>query len=105
MRISDWSSDVCSSDLKLEANHDPDLAVNAMHEILRWQTPLAHMRRTALEDTELFGYQIRTRAKLALWYASAHRDEGDFHDRDRIIFDPQTQRKSVGKGRSGSLRV
>src|SRR3546814_7022434 len=83
MRISDWSSDVCSSDLKLEANHDPDLAVNAMHEILRWQTPLAHMRRTAMEDTELFGHQIRKRDKLALWYASANRDESVFPDGDR----------------------
>src|SRR3546814_8908126 len=60
---------------KLEANHDPDLAINAMHEILRWQTPLAHMRRTATEDTELFGHQIKKRDKLALWYASANRDE------------------------------
>ncbi len=58
---------------KLEANHDPELAVNAMHEIIRWQTPLAHMRRTATEDTELFGHQIKKRDKIALWYASASR--------------------------------
>src|SRR3546814_1770708 len=97
MRISDWSSDVCSSDLKLEANHDPDLAVNAMHEILRWQTPLAHMRRTAMEDTELFGHQIRKRDKLALWYASANRDESVFPDGDRIIVDRENARRHLDR--------
>jgi cytochrome P450 len=60
---------------KLEQNHSHDLAVNAMHELIRWQTPLAHMRRTATEDTELFGHQIKKRDKLALWYISANRDE------------------------------
>src|SRR3546814_16555982 len=58
---------------KLEANHDPDLAINAMHEILRWQTPLAHMRRTATEDTELFGHQIKNADKLALWKSEERR--------------------------------
>src|SRR3546814_15985448 len=79
---------------KLEANHDPDLAVNAMHEILRWQTPLAHMRRTAMEDTALFGHQIRKRAKLALWYASAHRDASGFPDCDPLLFHPENARRS-----------
>ncbi|HEX2813908.1 MAG TPA: cytochrome P450 [Sphingopyxis sp.] len=83
---------------KLEANHDPDLAVNAMHEILRWQTPLAHMRRTALEDTELFGHQIRKRDKLALWYASANRDESVFPDGDRIIVDRENARRHLAFG-------
>ncbi|HMN53246.1 MAG TPA: cytochrome P450 [Sphingopyxis sp.] len=83
---------------KLEANHDPDLAVNAMHEILRWQTPLAHMRRTATEDTELFGHQIRKRDKLALWYASANRDESVFPDGDRIIVDRENARRHLAFG-------
>src|SRR3546814_12667869 len=88
---------------KLEANHDPDLAINAMHEILRWQTPLAHMRRTATEDTELFGHQIKKRDKLALWYASANRDESVFPAGDRIIVDRENEigrascRESVGQ--------
>lgn len=83
---------------KLEANHDPDLAVNAMHEILRWQTPLAHMRRTATEDTELFGHQIRKRDKIALWYASANRDESVFPDGDRIIVDRENARRHLAFG-------
>ena len=83
---------------KLEANHDPDLAVNAMHEIIRWQTPLAHMRRTATEDTELFGHQIKKRDKLALWYASANRDEDIFPDGDRIIVDRENARRHLAFG-------
>jgi cytochrome P450 len=83
---------------KLEANHDPDLAVNAMHEIIRWQTPLAHMRRTATEDTELFGHRIRKRDKLALWYASANRDEDIFPDGDRIIVDRENARRHLAFG-------
>jgi len=83
---------------KLEANHDPDLAVNAMHEIIRWQTPLAHMRRTATEDTELFGHQIKKRDKLALWYASANRDEEIFPDGDRIIVDRENARRHLAFG-------
>ncbi len=83
---------------KLEANHDPELAVNAMHEIIRWQTPLAHMRRTALEDTELFGHQIKKRDKLALWYVSANRDESIFPDGDRIIVDRDNARRHLSFG-------
>ncbi|MBL9065947.1 MAG: cytochrome P450 [Sphingopyxis sp.] len=83
---------------KLEANHDPELAVNAMHEIIRWQTPLAHMRRTAMEDTELFGHQIRKRDKIALWYASANRDESVFPDGDRIIVDRENARRHLAFG-------
>ena len=47
---------------KLEA--DPSLIPNAVQEIIRWQTPLAHMRRTALEDADLFGHQIKKGDKL-----------------------------------------
>ena len=83
---------------KLEADHSPELAVNAMHEILRWQTPLAHMRRTATEDTELFGHQIRKRDKIALWYASANRDESIFPDGDRIIVDRENARRHLAFG-------
>ncbi len=83
---------------KLEENHDHDLAVNAMHEILRWQTPLAHMRRTATEDTELFGHQIKKHDKIALWYASANRDESVFPDGDKIIVDRENARRHLAFG-------
>ena len=83
---------------KLENNYSPELAVNAMHEILRWQTPLAHMRRTALEDYELDGHLIRKRDKVALWYLSANRDETIFDDPDRIIVDRENARRHLAFG-------
>ena len=83
---------------KLEQNHDHELAVNAMHELIRWQTPLAHMRRTATEDTELFGHQIKKRDKIALWYASANRDESVFPDGDKIIVDRENARRHLAFG-------
>ena len=82
----------------LEANHAPELAVNAMHEILRWQTPLAHMRRTATEDTELFGHQIKKRDKLALWYVSGNRDETIFPNGDDIIVERENARRHLAFG-------
>ena len=82
----------------LESNHDHELAVNAMHEILRWQTPLAHMRRTATEDTELFGHEIKKRDKLALWYASGNRDETIFPNGDAIIVERENARRHLAFG-------
>ncbi|MBA4747100.1 MAG: cytochrome P450 [Sphingopyxis sp.] len=83
---------------KLEANHDPELAVNAMHEIIRWQTPLAHMRRTATEDAEVEGQLIRKGDTVVLWYASANRDESVFPDGDRIIVDRANARRHLAFG-------
>ncbi len=82
----------------LEQNHSHDLAVNAMHELIRWQTPLAHMRRTATEDTELFGHQIKKRDKLALWYVSANRDESVFPDGDKVIVERENARRHLAFG-------
>ncbi len=82
----------------LETNHDPELAVNAMHEILRWQTPLSHMRRTAMEDTEIDGHLIRKRDKLALWYVSGNRDESVFPDGDKIIVERENARRHLAFG-------
>lgn len=81
---------------KLEAN--PGLIPNAVQEIIRWQTPLAHMRRTATQDAELEGQQIRAGDKLALWYLSANRDESIFPDADRIIVDRENARRHLAFG-------
>src|SRR3546814_18427340 len=48
---------------KLEAKHDPELAATAMHEIIRWQTPPAHMRPTATEDNNGRGSRREKRGK------------------------------------------
>ena len=44
-------------------------------EIIRWQTPLAYMRRTALEDVEIRGKKIKKGDKVVMWYVSGNRDE------------------------------
>jgi cytochrome P450 len=54
---------------------DPGLIPNMVSETLRWQTPLAHMRRTAKRDTELAGRRIRAGEKVVMWYVSGNRDE------------------------------
>ena len=65
---------------------DPALIPNAVSELIRWQTPLAHMRRTALVDYEIAGQTIRAGEKIVLWYLSANRDETIFAQAD--TFDP-----------------
>jgi cytochrome P450 len=81
---------------KLEQN--PDLIPNAVSEIIRWQTPLAHMRRTALQDYDLFGAPIKAGDKVVLWYLSANRDESVFTDPDRLIVDRDNARRHLSFG-------
>ena len=82
---------------KLEA--DPALIGNATQEIIRWQTPLAHMRRTAKQDTELMGQRIKEGDKLALWYISANRDESVFgEDADVLRVDRPNARRHLAFG-------
>jgi cytochrome P450 len=66
--------------------------------VIRWQTPLAHMRRTATADTELEGQQIKAGDKLALWYLSANRDESVFENADQIIVDRANARRHLAFG-------
>lgn len=58
---------------KMRDNHN--LIPNAVSEAIRWQTPIAHMRRTALADIDFQGHTIRKGDKVAMWYLSANRDE------------------------------
>jgi cytochrome P450 len=58
---------------KLREN--PDLLDSFVPEVIRWQTPLAHMRRTALSDFEFRGKQIKKGDKVVMWYVSGNRDE------------------------------
>lgn len=81
---------------KLEA--DPGLIQNATQEIIRWQTPLAHMRRTALRDFEFHGQNIREGDKLVMWYISANRDETVFENGDRIMVDRPNARRHLAFG-------
>ena len=66
---------------------DPSLIPNMVAEMIRWQTPVIHMRRTALRDHELGGQRIRAGDKVVMWYLSGNRDETVFPDADRLIID------------------
>lgn len=81
---------------KLEA--DPSLIPNAVQELVRWQTPLSHMRRTVLEDTEIDGHTMKKGDKVVMWYVSANRDESVFADADRIIVDRENARRHMAFG-------
>ncbi|HEU0065817.1 MAG TPA: cytochrome P450 [Sphingomonas sp.] len=85
-------------DARAQLEADPSLIANATQEIIRWQTPLAHMRRTATADTELMGQTIRAGDKLALWYISANRDETMFEDPDTIRVDRPNARRHLAFG-------
>jgi cytochrome P450 len=63
---------------------DPGLVPNMVHEIIRWQTPILHMRRTALAEAEIAGRTIAEGDKVVLWYVSANRDEAKFEDPHRF---------------------
>ena len=82
---------------KLEA--DQALIPNATSEIIRWQTPLAHMARTATQDTELMGRRIAAGDKLVMWYISANRDESVFgDDADTYKVDRENARRHLAFG-------
>ena len=81
---------------KLRAN--PALIESLVPEIIRWQTPLAYMRRTAVQDTELGGKTIRAGDKLAMWYLSGNRDEEAIEQPDRFIIDRARPRQHLSFG-------
>ena len=63
---------------------DRSLLPTAIEEMLRFVSPVIHMRRTASADTELGGQRIRAGDKVVLWYGSANRDEEIFPSPDRF---------------------
>ena len=77
---------------------DPSLIPNMVSEIVRWQTPVIHMRRTAVQDFELGGKNIREGDKVVMWYLSGNRDEDVFTDADRLLVDRPNARKHVSFG-------
>jgi cytochrome P450 len=81
---------------KLRAN--PALVDSLVPEIIRWQTPLAHMRRTALADTELAGKPIRKGDKVVMWYLSGNRDASAIDEPQRFIIDRARPRQHLSFG-------
>ena len=81
---------------KLRAN--PGLIPNMVPEIIRWVTPLAHMRRTALADAELGGKQIKAGDRVVMWYLSGNRDGEAIENPDQFIIDRARPRQHISFG-------
>jgi cytochrome P450 len=75
-----------------------DLIPNMVSEIIRWQTPLAHMRRTATEDVELAGKQIKKGDKVVMWYVSGNRDETVIDRANEFLIDRENVRQHLSFG-------
>lgn len=81
---------------KLRAN--PELIPSMVSEIIRWQTPLSHMRRTATQDIEFRGKQIKKGDKVIMWYISGNRDDEVIDQADDFIIDRANPRHHVSFG-------
>jgi cytochrome P450 len=77
---------------------NPKLIPNMVSEIIRWQTPVIHMRRTALQDTQLGGQRIKEGEKVVMWYLSGNHDEDVFENPDRLVIDRPNARQHVAFG-------
>ena len=77
---------------------DPTLIPNAAQEIIRWQSPVTHMRRTCMEDVELAGQKLAKGDKVVLWYISGNRDESLFQDAERFDVTRKNARRHIGFG-------
>ncbi|HEY7580555.1 MAG TPA: cytochrome P450 [Acetobacteraceae bacterium] len=77
---------------------NPELVTSMVPEIIRWHTPVLHMRRTALEDAELGGRRIRKGEKVAMWYISGNRDEEAIERPDDFIIDRARPRQHLSFG-------
>ncbi|MFN3230874.1 MAG: cytochrome P450 [Alphaproteobacteria bacterium] len=77
---------------------DPSLMPSMISEVIRWQTPLAHMRRTAVADYELGGKQIKSGDKVIMWYLSGNRDDTEIDRPYDFIIDRENPRKHLAFG-------
>ena len=79
----------------------PELVENAVEEIIRYATPVMHMRRTATCDTELAGMPIRENDKVVIWYCSANFDDAEFTDPLRFDITRPVKPPQVSFGAKG----
>jgi cytochrome P450 len=81
---------------KLREN--PALLDSFVPEVIRWQTPLAHMRRTALADAEIGGKKIKKGDKIVMWYVSGNYDEEAIEKPNDFIIDRKRPRNHLSFG-------
>jgi cytochrome P450 len=77
---------------------DPSLIPGMVSEIIRWQTPLAHMRRTCVADTVVGGKLIKKGDKVVMWYVSGNRDETAIDNPNAFIIDRERPRHHMSFG-------
>jgi cytochrome P450 len=81
---------------KLREN--PELIESFVPEVIRWQTPLAHMRRTALQDTEIGGKKVKKGDKVVMWYVSGNYDDDVIENPEDFIIDRKRPRTHLSFG-------
>ncbi len=81
---------------KLRADHS--LIPKMVPEIIRWQSPVAHMARTAMKDVELGGKVIKKDDKVVMWYISGNRDDSQIDRANEFIIDRDNPRKHLSFG-------
>jgi cytochrome P450 len=77
---------------------DPSLIPGMVSEVIRYVTPVIHMRRTAKEDIELGGKTIKKGDKVVIWYVSGNRDPEAIEEPDRLIIDRARPRQHLSFG-------
>ena len=77
---------------------NPELIPSMVSETIRWQTPLAHMRRTVTQDTELGGKQLKKGDKVIMWYVSGNRDDEVIENPNAYIIDRERPRQHLSFG-------
>ena len=77
---------------------DPALLESAVPEIVRWQSPVAHMRRTAIEDVAFQGKTIKAGEKVIMWYVSGNRDDEVIDNPNAYIIDRERPRTHISFG-------
>ncbi len=77
---------------------NPGLIPKMVPEIIRWQSPVAHMARTAMQDTEIGGKQIKKNDRVCMWYISGNRDEDYIDNANQFIIDRPNPRQHTAFG-------
>ena len=78
--------------------NNPSVIPSMVSEIIRWQTPLAHMRRIATQDYELAGQKIKAGDKVIMWYVSGNRDESAIDRANEFVIDRSQVRHHLSFG-------
>ena len=97
---------ISGSVLALNQNQDqyrklrehPELIPSMVSETIRWQTPLAHMRRNATHDVELRDKTIKKGEKVIMWYVSGNRDEEVIENPNAYVIDRPRVRQHLSFG-------